>query len=313
MRLLTDSTWPASKISRTTASAGGSPISRSPSCSSSGQSVRAIPTHRSRAMYYDDDADLTLLDGKTVAIIGYGSQGHAHSLNLRDSGVDVVVGLREGSASAAKAAANDLEVLPVADAASRGDLVMMLVPESCTARSTRARSPTASPRATCCSSATASRSTMARSSRPGRRRRADRAEGPRPPRAPPVPRGLRRPASSRSSRTPAATPRRSRSPTPGGSAARGAALRPRSSSRTRPRPTSSASRRSSAAVRPSSSRPGVFETLVEAGYDPQMAYFECLHELKLIVDLMYEKGLGGDALLDLQHGRVRRLHARQAD
>ena len=54
-------------------------------------------------MYYDDDADLTLLDGKTVAIIGYGSQGHAHALNLKDSGVDAVVGLREGSSSAAKA------------------------------------------------------------------------------------------------------------------------------------------------------------------------------------------------------------------
>ena len=50
-------------------------------------------------MLYDDDADLTLLDGKTVAIIGYGSQGHAHALNLKDSGVDVVVGLRDGSAS----------------------------------------------------------------------------------------------------------------------------------------------------------------------------------------------------------------------
>ena len=55
-----------------------------------------------------------------------------------------------------------------------------------------------------------------------------------------------------------------------------------------------------------------FETLVEAGYDPEMAYFECLHELKLIVDLMYEKGLAGHALLDLQHRRVRRLHARRA-
>ena len=52
-------------------------------------------------MIYDDDADLTLLDGKTVAIIGYGSQGHAHALNLKDSGVDVVVGLREDSASVA--------------------------------------------------------------------------------------------------------------------------------------------------------------------------------------------------------------------
>ncbi len=54
-------------------------------------------------MLYDDDADLRLLDGKTVAIIGYGSQGHAHALNLRDSGVDVLVGLRESSASAASA------------------------------------------------------------------------------------------------------------------------------------------------------------------------------------------------------------------
>ena len=54
-------------------------------------------------MIYDDDADLTLLDGKTVAIIGYGSQGHAHALNLKDSGVDVVVGLRPDSASVAQA------------------------------------------------------------------------------------------------------------------------------------------------------------------------------------------------------------------
>ena len=57
-------------------------------------------------MFYDDDADLSLLDGKTVAIIGYGSQGHAHALNLKDSGVDVVVGLRSGSSSVAKADAN---------------------------------------------------------------------------------------------------------------------------------------------------------------------------------------------------------------
>ena len=80
-------------------------------------------------MYYDDDADLGLLDGMTVAIIGYGSQGHAHSLNLKDSGVDVVVGLRAGSGSEAKAREHGLEVLPVADAASRGDVVMMLVPD----------------------------------------------------------------------------------------------------------------------------------------------------------------------------------------
>jgi len=80
-------------------------------------------------MFYDDDADLSLLDGKTVAIIGFGSQGHAHALNLKDSGVSVVVGLREGSSSADAAKEAGLEVLPVAEAASRGDVVMILVPD----------------------------------------------------------------------------------------------------------------------------------------------------------------------------------------
>ncbi len=80
-------------------------------------------------IFYDDDADLSLLEGKTVAVIGYGSQGHAHSLNLKDSGVDVVVGLREASESAGKAGAEGLEVVPVAEAAARGDLVMVLVPD----------------------------------------------------------------------------------------------------------------------------------------------------------------------------------------
>src|SRR5437588_10125901 len=80
-------------------------------------------------MIYDDDADLTLLDGKTVAIIGYGSQGHAHSLNLKDSGVDVVVGLRSSSSSVAKAKEHGLRVLEPADAASEGALVMVLAPD----------------------------------------------------------------------------------------------------------------------------------------------------------------------------------------
>ena len=80
-------------------------------------------------MFYDDDADLSLLEGKTVAIIGYGSQGHAHALNLKDSGVDVVVGLRVQSASVGRAREHGLEVIDPADAASRGDVVMMLVPD----------------------------------------------------------------------------------------------------------------------------------------------------------------------------------------
>ncbi len=80
-------------------------------------------------MFYDDDADLHKLDGKTVAIIGYGSQGHAHALNLKDSGVEVVVGLRASSPSVAKAEGHGLRVLEPADAASEGDLVMMLTPD----------------------------------------------------------------------------------------------------------------------------------------------------------------------------------------
>jgi len=80
-------------------------------------------------LYYDTDADLSLLNGKTVAIIGYGSQGHAHALNLKDSGVNVVVGLYEGSRSAEKARADGLEVLSVADAAAKADWIMVLLPD----------------------------------------------------------------------------------------------------------------------------------------------------------------------------------------
>lgn len=78
-------------------------------------------------LYYDKDADLSLLDGKTIAIIGYGSQGHAHALNARDSGAKVVIGLHEGSKSRAKAEAEGLEVRSVADAAKGADIVMILI------------------------------------------------------------------------------------------------------------------------------------------------------------------------------------------
>ena len=79
--------------------------------------------------YYNGDADLDNLSGKTVAIIGYGSQGHAHALNLKDSGVEVVVGLREDSSSRAEAEEAGLTVLNTAEAAKKGDLVMILVPD----------------------------------------------------------------------------------------------------------------------------------------------------------------------------------------
>ena len=80
-------------------------------------------------MFYDDDADLGLIQGKNVAVIGYGSQGHAHALSLRDSGVDVRVGLQEGSASRAKAEAEGLRVLTPAEAVEEADLVVVLAPD----------------------------------------------------------------------------------------------------------------------------------------------------------------------------------------
>ena len=78
-------------------------------------------------MYYERDCNLSLLDGKKVAVIGYGSQGHAHALNLRDSGVDVVVGLYEGSKSAAKAKEDGFTVMLTADAVKAADIIMILV------------------------------------------------------------------------------------------------------------------------------------------------------------------------------------------
>ena len=80
-------------------------------------------------IYYDQDADLGLLKGRKIAVVGYGSQGHAHALNLRDSGQDVVVGLYKGSKSWAKAEKDGLRVATVADAAQMGDIVMVLLPD----------------------------------------------------------------------------------------------------------------------------------------------------------------------------------------
>ena len=81
-------------------------------------------------VYYEKDADPGLIAGRKVAIVGYGSQGHAHALNLRDSGVDVRVALRDGSSSRAKAEAAGLRVVPVADAAREADVIMVLAPDT---------------------------------------------------------------------------------------------------------------------------------------------------------------------------------------
>jgi len=94
------------------------------------EETTALATETRARMYYDDDANLDLLKDKTVAVIGCGSQGHAHALNLQDSGVKVVVGLRQGSKTWAKAEAAGLKVLETAEAAKQGDIIMMLVPDT---------------------------------------------------------------------------------------------------------------------------------------------------------------------------------------
>src|ERR1700756_324301 len=81
-------------------------------------------------IFYEKDADPNLIGGRKVAVIGYGSQGHAHALNLKDSGVDVRVGLREGSSSKAKAESEGLRVVSIEQAATEADCVMMLLPDT---------------------------------------------------------------------------------------------------------------------------------------------------------------------------------------
>ena len=84
--------------------------------------------------YYDADCNLGMLDGKTVSIIGFGSQGHAHAMNLNDSGVKVIAGLRPGSAHIAKAEAAGIEVMGIEEAAEAGDIVMILTPDELQAK-----------------------------------------------------------------------------------------------------------------------------------------------------------------------------------
>ena len=114
-------------------------------------------------IYYQSDCNLSLLDGKTIAIIGYGSQGHAHALNLKESGCNVIIGLYKGSKSWAKAEAQGFEVYTAAEAAKKADIIMILINDRsrrlCTRRTS---SPTSRP-ATCSCSLTASPFTSVRS------------------------------------------------------------------------------------------------------------------------------------------------------
>ena len=243
-------------------------------------------------MIYDKDADLAKLDGKTVAILGYGSQGHAHALNLKESGVDVVVGLREDSSSVEKAKADGLEVLSIADAASRGDIVMVLLPDEKQAEIWEAE--------------------IADGIAPGNLLLFAHGFS--------IHFGQIEPSSEVdigmvAPKSPGHLVRRQYEDgngVPGlvaihqdatGEArdlvlayAKGIGCTRAGVIETSFREETETDLFGEQAVLCGGVTELVragYETLVDAGYDPRLAYFECLHELKLIVDLMYEKGISG--------------------
>jgi ketol-acid reductoisomerase len=243
-------------------------------------------------MLYDDDADLTLLDGKTVAIIGYGSQGHAHALNLKDSGVEVVVGLREDSSSVAKARAEGLEVLPVVEAASRGDLVMILLPDELHREVWEAeiRDGIAEGNMILFGHGFSIHYgevepppgvdvAMVAPKGPGHLVRRQFTEGSGVP-------GLLAVAQDATGNARGLALAYAK----GIGCTRGGVIETTFKDETE---TDLFGEQAVLCGGASELVQAGFETLVEAGYDPEMAYFECLHELKLIADLMYEKGLAG--------------------
>ena len=245
-----------------------------------------------RRMFYDDDADLTLLDGKTVAILGYGSQGHAHSLNLKDSGVDVVVGLRPDSASVEQARGNGLEVTDVAEAASRGDVVMVLLPDEKHGEVWREQ----------IQDGIAPGNTLLF----GHGFSVHYGEVEPPPEvdvalvAPKGPGHLVRRQYVEGSGVPGliavhadasgGAQQLALAYAKGIGCTRGGVIETTFKDETE---TDLFGEQAVLCGGVSELVQAGYETLVDAGYDPKLAYFECLHELKLIVDLMYEKGITG--------------------
>ena len=243
-------------------------------------------------MLYDQDADRSLLDGKSVAIIGYGSQGHAHALNLKDSGVSVVVGLRPGSDSVAKAEAHGLRVTEPADAASEADVVMMLVPDELhrAVWESGVRDGVApgdllmfghgfsihyeeiAPPAEVDVALVAPKG-------PGHLVRRQFLEGSGVP-------GLvavHQDATGHARGLALAYAR-------GIGCTRAGVIETTFKDETE---TDLFGEQAVLCGGVTELVRAGYETLVDAGYDPRLAYFECLHELKLIVDLMYEKGIAG--------------------
>ena len=243
-------------------------------------------------MYYDNDADLDLLKGKTVAILGYGSQGHAHSLNLKDSGVDVVVGLRPDSSSVEKAQSSGLQVTDVADAASRGDVVMVLLPDEKHGQvwQEQIRDGIAPGKTLLFGHGFSVHYgevepppevdvALVAPKGPGHLVRRQYLEGSGVP-------GLVAVHQNASGDALELTLAYAK----GIGCTRGGVIETTFKDETE---TDLFGEQAVLCGGVSELVQAGYETLVEAGYDPKLAYFECLHELKLIVDLMYEKGLSG--------------------
>jgi ketol-acid reductoisomerase len=243
-------------------------------------------------IHYDDDADLSLLEGKTIAILGYGSQGHAHALNLRDSGCEVVVGLRPGSASRAAAEGEGLAVLDVGEAASRGDVVMILLPDEKQAEAWEAeiRDGIAPGNLLLFAhgfsihfdqiEAPAEVDVgMVAPKGPGHLVRRQFAEG----RGVPCLMAVHQDATGTAHDVVLAYAK-------GIGGTRAGVIETTFKDETE---TDLFGEQAVLCGGLTELARAGFETLVEGGYDPRLAYFECLHELKLIVDLMYEKGIQG--------------------
>ena len=241
-------------------------------------------------MFYDDDADLSVIQGRNVAVLGYGSQGHAHALSLRDSGVDVRVGLPEGSKSRAKAEAEGLRVLTPAEACEEADLIMILAPDHVQRKLyAEAVEPNLvegdalffghgfNIRFGYITPPEGVDVAMVAPKGPGHLVRREYTEG----RGVPVLVAVEKDATGK-----AWDLALSYAKAIGGLRAGGI-----KTTFTEECETDLFGEQAVLCGGASQLVQYGFETLIEAGYQPEVAYFECLHELKLIVDLMYEGGI----------------------
>jgi ketol-acid reductoisomerase len=243
-------------------------------------------------VYYDKDANLAVLKNKTVAIIGYGSQGHAHAQNLQDSGVNVVVGLREGSRHWAEAVEMGLKVMTVKEAANEGDVVMMLVPDQIQSKIYKESVEQSMKPGKALAFAhgfsihfgqiVAPKDVdviMIAPKGPGHMVRRQYQEG----KGVPSLIAVHQDATGKAKEVALAYAK-------GNGGGRAGIIETSFREETE---TDLFGEQAVLCGGISALIKTGFETLVEAGYQPEMAYFECCHEAKLIVDLIYEKGITG--------------------